>query len=77
MRKKQYFWSKIEIAQINDDETNTFRAGLNQFSDFFGFEFESLSGFKKRQVNSNQPPVVKDSDKKLQEIERPDFIDWR
>ncbi len=77
MRKRQYFWSKMEIAQINDDEANTFRAGFNFMSDYFGCEYYSLSGFKKRQVNNNQPPALKDSDRKLQKIKRPNFVDWR
>lgn len=49
----------MEIDQINNNETNKFRAGLNSMSDFFGFEFESLSGFKPRP----RPPAVKDSEK--------------
>jgi len=59
MRKRQYLYSKMEIDQINNNETNKFRAGLNSMSDFFGFEFESLSGFKPRP----RPPAVKDSEK--------------
>ena len=44
MRKRQYFWSKKEIAEINYDLTNTFTAGISQLSDYFGCEYDSLSG---------------------------------
>lgn len=44
MRKRQYFWSKKEIAEINMDLTNTFKAGINSLADTFGCEYDSLSG---------------------------------
>lgn len=63
----------MEIDQINSNETNSFRAGLNFMSDFFGYELDSLSDLKRRP----RPPAVKDSKKQLKEISRPDYVDWR
>jgi hypothetical protein len=49
----------MEIDQINSNETNSFRAGLNFMSDFFGYELDSLSDLKRRP----RPQAVKDSKK--------------